>query len=378
MNYKTNAHSYRLPLYLHPPYICRLVPQRTYLLSMSVPSSTCSILCSANTISYRPRRFLDYDHRVYFTEAVNRLWAQKRWVSKFKTFSHWSNTMASTSFSLRDVGHITKFNGTNFSLWKFNINIVFKQYNLLDIVLGTSEQPESLTSGDVSLKNNYWNKSDNTAQFYIVSTIEDQCQRTLIACKTSWNVEETVLSAWANFAQNIHSLQMKFFQYQFNPDHSMLDHITAVENIAMQLKDLGASTCEPEIITKILCTISHSYGPLITAWDSMGESKKTVSLLTARLIKGESRLQKSPLGDQKPETAFYLKKGPPHSRSKLSNGLSDKPLCQFCRKRGHKATYKEQDCFRKEAYEEGLKDARHTAAIALAPTSASVTDTDIA
>ena len=93
--------------------------------------------------------------------------------------------MASTSFSLRDVGHITKFNGTNFSLWKFNINIVFKQYNLLDIVLGTSEQPESLTSGDVSLKNNYWNKSDNTAQFYIVSTIEDQCQRTLIACKTS-------------------------------------------------------------------------------------------------------------------------------------------------------------------------------------------------
>ena len=99
--------------------------------------------------------------------------------------------MASTSFSLRDVGHITKFNGTNFSLWKFNINIVFKQYNLLDIVLGTPEQPESLTSGDVSLvaartnENNDWNKSDNTAQFYIVSTIEDQCQRTLITCKTS-------------------------------------------------------------------------------------------------------------------------------------------------------------------------------------------------
>ena len=148
MNYKTNAHSYRLPLYLHPPYICRLVPQRTYLLSMSVPSSTCSILCSANTISYRPRRLLDYDHRVYFTEAVNRLWAQKRWVSKFKTFSPWSNTMASTSFSLRDLRHITKLNGTYRS--GNQINIVFKQYFLLDLVLGKSKQPESLTSRDVS------------------------------------------------------------------------------------------------------------------------------------------------------------------------------------------------------------------------------------
>ena len=54
------------------PYICRLVLQHTYLLSMSVPSSTCSILCSANTISYKPRRFLDYNHRVFFTEAVNK------------------------------------------------------------------------------------------------------------------------------------------------------------------------------------------------------------------------------------------------------------------------------------------------------------------
>ena len=47
---------------------------------------------------------------------------------------------------------------------------------------------------------------------------------------------------------------MKFFQYQFNPDYSMLDHITTVQNIATPLKDLGASTGEPEIITKIICT----------------------------------------------------------------------------------------------------------------------------
>ena len=56
--------------------------------------------------------------------------------------------MASTSYSLRDLRHITKLNGTYRS--GNQINIVFKQYFLLDLVLGKSKQPESLTSRDVS------------------------------------------------------------------------------------------------------------------------------------------------------------------------------------------------------------------------------------
>ena len=221
---------------------------------------------------------------------------------------------------------------------------------------------QNLTSGDVSLvaarKNEIddWNKFDNTAQFYIVSVIVTNVKELSLRVKLQLKCGRDCSQHEQTSHENIHSSQVTFFHYQFNPDHSMLDHITAVENIAMQLKDLGASTGEPEIITKILYTLPHSYGPFIIAWDSLDERKKTVLLLTGRLIKEESRLQKSSLGDPKSETVFYLK-GPPHSRSKFSNGLSDKSLCQFCRKRGHLATHKEQDCFRKEAYEEGLKDA---------------------
>ena len=80
--------------------------------------------------------------------------------------------------------------------------------------------------------------------------------------------------------------------------------------------------------------------------------------------------------NQKPP---YIKKnGLTRSRFKPSNGSPDKLICQICRKCGHEATQKKQDCFRKEAPEGGLKNVQHIAAVTLALTSASVTDTDIA
>ena len=41
----------------------------------------------------------------------------------------------------RDVGHIAKFNGNNFSLWKFGLWLLLKKDNLVKIVTGEEKIP---------------------------------------------------------------------------------------------------------------------------------------------------------------------------------------------------------------------------------------------
>lgn len=41
-----------------------------------------------------------------------------------------------SSFASKDVSHISKFDGTNFPFWKFQICLMLEQHELIDIVFG--------------------------------------------------------------------------------------------------------------------------------------------------------------------------------------------------------------------------------------------------
>ena len=50
--------------------------------------------------------------------------------------------MAEGTFYPKEVTHITKFNGTNFRLLKFQLNLVLEGLKLLEILDGTTKRPE--------------------------------------------------------------------------------------------------------------------------------------------------------------------------------------------------------------------------------------------
>ncbi len=55
--------------------------------------------------------------------------------------------------------------------------------------------------------------------------------------------------------ENQHSLIQRFYEYQYDKDKSVMDHVTAVETFARQLSDIGSPLTEPQIIFKIHCTL---------------------------------------------------------------------------------------------------------------------------
>jgi hypothetical protein len=87
-----------------------------------------------------------------------------------------------------------------------------------------------------------------------------------------------------NAVENQHVLQQKFFEYQFQPDHDIMTHITEIETMASQPQDVEAPVSEIQFITKIICTLPPSYRSFTTAWDSVPAAEKTIALLTSRIL----------------------------------------------------------------------------------------------
>jgi hypothetical protein len=56
--------------------------------------------------------------------------------------------MASQKTS-RDVSHITKFNGTNFPMWKFVCWLLFDKFGFVDLVSVTKKNPDEVIAAGV-------------------------------------------------------------------------------------------------------------------------------------------------------------------------------------------------------------------------------------
>lgn len=243
--------------------------------------------------------------------------------------------------SSKDVSHVAKFDGTNFPFWKFQICLVLEQYGLLPIVFGDEIKPAPLIVTDangVSTNNNEeikaWCQKDNAARNSIVASLELDRQRSLINCKTANEMWKRLSSQYEQAAQeNQHSLIQRFYEYQYDKDKSVMDHVTAVETFARQLSDIGSPLTEPQIITKILCTLPPSFRTVISAWENLEDKMKTMDRLTNRLIKEEEVNKRFGGEVAKADTAFFAKQGGSsvNQASKTKRNLT----CTYCGRKGH-------------------------------------------
>jgi len=198
-----------------------------------------------------------------------------------------------------------------------------------------------------------------------------------MTCKTAHQMW-TRLKAQYELAseENKHLLIQRFMGYEFERGYDVLNHITTIENLASQLNEIGQTIPESHVITKILMTLPPNYHPFISVWNNMDEEKKTVEKLTRKLQQEEApQLATKEFTQDNSDSAFFAKR---NSRFKIQRGGNptgqrnnrtdrQKPVsgfnrnlrlqCAFCRKDNSKSTHKEEDCWRKEAYMQGRRDA---------------------
>ena len=298
--------------------------------------------------------------------------------------------MATGVFSSKDVSHVSKFNGTNFAFWKFQLTLILEQHELCDIVFGKCKRPDPLPAGSdptqITARENViksWNKKDNSARCFIVSTIEEQAQRSLINCKNANEMWNRLKSQYEQTSEeNKHYLLQKYYAYEYEEGNNITNHITTLETMATELSDVGMPLSEEQKVGRILMSLPKKFGHFHTSWQNVDSSKRTVQLLTTRLQTEEAFQDFKGLSVSDKDSALYSrsnKKRPNSKGTKSQVRFADedtKPAhgghrksCAFCKRGGYKSSHREEDCYRKEAYIQGRRDAGDTAYAATSGTT---------
>lgn len=169
------------------------------------------------------------------------------------------------------VAHITKFDGTDFSFWKFQIELVLEQFQLLRVTKGTEVCPQPhIQEGTVTNQEaiDLWKANDVAARSCLIRTMEDSCKRSLLNCRTAAEMwTRLTVQFQQNAAESKHILCNQFYQYSFEPGNTIMGHISAIEGMAIQLQDLGVEVGHTQLMSKILLTLPHSFKNFQSALD---------------------------------------------------------------------------------------------------------------
>ncbi|XP_011687076.1 PREDICTED: uncharacterized protein LOC105449517 [Wasmannia auropunctata] len=192
----------------------------------------------------------------------------------------------SSSSSLPSTPNST-FDGSNFQTWKFQMRSVFTAYGLLDIVTGTKVMHAEQETPEAKA----WIKDNAKAMFLMSSSMEHRQMKSLLVCTTATEMWQKLSAIHEQkSATNKLILTQRFHEYRMDSSDSVVQHVAKVQNMAMQLKDLGENVSPVAIMAKIISSLPAKFNPLKTAWDSVAVADQTVDNLVERLIKEELRL----------------------------------------------------------------------------------------
>jgi len=252
--------------------------------------------------------------------------------------------------------HIQKFDGNNFQLWKFQMEIIFRAEKILDVVDGKTTRPETTEAE----KRRAWDENNSKGMLIISTGLEYSQLQTVIACDTAaqmWNRLKSVHEQRSSV--NKVTLKQQFFSYRMNPNESIAQHISKIESMALALADVSERVTDVDKIAKTLESLPSSYGAFINAWDSYDETKQTFENLTSRLLKEEKRLTQeddvaaafATLNVKKKNTNSHASKNNKSTDQGKLTGKKD-ITCFYCKKVEHI----KRDCFKWKENSKRKKD----------------------
>ncbi len=201
------------------------------------------------------------------------------------------------SLSAKDVSHIGKFGGANFAFWKLNIRTVFERHRLYGIATGEipcplADIPDVITGEVVNARDiERWKDKDAIIRLTLLSTLEVQIAMTLQHCATGAEMWTRLVIQYEQAAIESKSILFnKFGHYEYVTGHTVMQHISALEGIFVQLQALNCLVDPGQLVGQILMTLPEEFDGFLLTWNGLAEDDKTIATLTTKLLLHESLL----------------------------------------------------------------------------------------
>ena len=207
---------------------------------------------------------------------------------------------------------VKMFDGVQFSVWKYHMEIVFEAKKVLRVVSGIEHRPVPVNPANITeielQQIEAWNDKNANARMFISKSISQRILGKLTSCSTAATMWQKLCSLHLNKTpESVFTLQGKFFDYKMQSSDTISSHIQNIIEMAMILADLGHVVPDKMIISKIIYSLPPSYNSIIAAWSNVPEHLQTVDTLEERLIRHESLLQRQGGVDTDIDQAFFTR-----------------------------------------------------------------------
>ena len=219
---------------------------------------------------------------------------------------------------------IDKFNGENFGMWKFKMEMILAEKDLWEVVDGSEEPPSE--DADPKTKKAFERNEKKAFAFIAINLVDRQiahirhCKGPAQAWTTLCNIHET------KSLSNILFLWHKFFTSKMQEEDDLLDHINKVKALADELACLEAPVTEGDVVMTLLESLPPSYEFLITALETRATKELTMEFVTARLMHEVTKRKESE--SQEEGSAFVSR----HGKGGTTKAFKETRTCFKCGK----------------------------------------------
>lgn len=121
---------------------------------------------------------------------------------------------------------VTKFNGTDFGLWKYQMSVYLDYHGLYEVVSGTTVKSEQNAER--------WDTIDKKARFALTQSMELSQIRHIVNCKTSNEIWSRLEALYEQKNEtSVHLLLARFFEYKMDPNKmTVSEYVSNVEQMA--------------------------------------------------------------------------------------------------------------------------------------------------
>lgn len=176
-----------------------------------------------------------------------------------------------------------KFDGKNFSQWKFRVDLLLEEKRLkvfvdddLDEVIKNNKDKE-IKEDDLRIR-------EKKCKSLLAQTINDEQLSHIMDKETAKEMYETLNSMFQRKSiANQLVLRRRLLTMKFNGE-DINNHCLQFDKLIRELKLAGAKLDDLDIVVNLLVTLPRSYDALVTSLESMDEKKLTLEYVKSRLL----------------------------------------------------------------------------------------------
>lgn len=242
---------------------------------------------------------------------------------------NWSRTAKRSKFSLRNkmADHntkIEKLNNSNYSNWKFKMELFLIKENLWKVIKEKAPRPTVSTSSTIATNQkeiDEWNRLDDQARALIGLSVEREL--------THIRKATTAIQVWNNLneyhqkstlSNRVHLMRM-ICSLKTDEGGNAVEHINRMQELFTKLSDIGEETLSGRwSCAMLLSSLPRGYDTLITALETRQEAELTFALVQQKVIAEFERRMNADGCDP---------------NEKVLKSVSKASDCFFCKKPGH-------------------------------------------